>query len=76
MSYSLSKPRRRPRRTSYCFRTVWWVVEREACWQILCKREGYTMAPYTRRGFAACRRYYVRKLTELMLQYHPERRFV
>jgi hypothetical protein len=51
------------------------LIEREAAWQILCTRQGSTKAPYTRRGFGKARRYYIRKLAELMLAYHPDRRF-
>jgi hypothetical protein len=52
------------------------LIEREAAWVILAGGHGYTMAAYTRRGFAMARRYDVRKLAETMLEYHPERRWV
>ncbi len=76
MTYSLSKPWRRPRRHSYCFRSLWWLVEREAAWLVLSKYTGATKPPYTRRGFAVAQRYAVRKLAERMIEYRPERRWV
>ncbi len=76
MSYSLATPRRRPRRRSSCLRSVWWLIEREAAWQVLCRRQSQIKAPWTRRGFAAAPRYVVRGLAERMIEYRPERRFV
>jgi hypothetical protein len=76
MTYRLGRPRGRPRKRSWCFRSVWWLVEREAAWQILCQHQEGRMPFYTRRGFAMARRYMVRRLANSMLSYHPERRYV
>ncbi len=58
------------------FRTLWWLVTREACWQVLCRREGYTLRPWTRRAFARADTYTVLLLARRLLTYHPDRRWL
>ena len=76
MSNTIRQPRKRPRRTSVNFRSLWWLLAREAAWQILCKRQGYTLPPYTRQSFATARGCAVSRLAKRMLYYHPGRRWI
>ncbi len=73
---SIRRPRSRPRVQSCNFHSLWWLVTREACWQILCRHASYTDTPWTRRAFAQGQTFYVRALAERCLYHHPERRLI
>ncbi len=76
MSNTIRHPRKRPRVKSVNFRSLWWLITREAAWLVMSGSEGRPGTRYTRRGFAGSETYYAVRLAEALLRYRPERRYI
>ncbi len=76
MTWSSARARKRPRRRSVCFRSIWWLVQREAAWNIMGGARWKKRGPWSRREFSRSDTYYVRRLAEELLRYCPSRRII
>lgn len=73
---SVRRPRRRPRDRSVNFRTLWWVLLREAAVRVCYRRSMGTGAEHQARLACSGRESAViRKITEGILRERPERRY-
>lgn len=68
MSNTLRRPRRRPRARSVSFRTLWWVLVREACLHLAVADAFPDVSVYEwRRYLARCRTDRVRRIAARLL---------
>jgi len=72
---TIRRPRKRPRVKSVNFRTLWWLLVREAYWSIASLPQLPAFGARLRRNLAKRPTWWVRRRAEEFLALWPTRRF-
>lgn len=75
MSNTIRRPRKRPRVRSCSFRTLGWLIRREAAWNIARGSEDELGARYSRRIFAMRTTPSIERSARLWIRHFPQLRY-